>query len=114
MGYVSVSRLLSEGWFVDYLDIRTELSLGVIAPNLGLSRSMYRQFVKRDQESAKTHHSQQGGYNCESRSRSGYSRYQGSNQQAAQGRRGSSLARSEDSEIPLRPIIEKTTEIHIH
>ena len=93
---------------------RTELSLGVIAPNLALSRSIYHQFIKRDSGAAKAKGSHQHKYSYGSRSRSAYSKRQSARTHPTQGKRSSSAARSEDSEIPLRPVIEKTVEVHIY
>ena len=75
---------------------------------------MYHQFVKRDPGSAKAKGSHQGTYSYGSRSRSAYSKRQSARTHPTQGKRSSSAARSEDSEISLRSVIEKTMEVHIY
>jgi hypothetical protein len=87
----------------------TELCLGIIATNLALSRAMYYYFFKHDQYSGTSTHPQSYG----SRSRGAFP---GPSQQTYPTRferRETSRPRSEDSDVPLKPVIQKTTEIRI-
>ncbi|KAJ4368026.1 hypothetical protein N0V83_006381 [Neocucurbitaria cava] len=107
----------------------TELCLGIIATNLGLSRSMYYYFSKRAEMSTQRS-SGRPTYAYGGRSRDGYAVHpdfplnpnlkmssgKSSGKSSKNERREHSTARSEDSDIPLKPVagIEKTTKIEMH
>ena len=98
----------------------TELCLGIIATNLGLSRSIYYYFFKRSEMSTQRS-SQRPTYGYGGRSRDGYAQHSDFPNSSHTGtskieRRENSTARSEDSDIPLKPVsgIEKTTKIEMH
>ncbi|KAF1841240.1 uncharacterized protein K460DRAFT_421046 [Cucurbitaria berberidis CBS 394.84] len=102
----------------------TELCLGIIATNLGLSRSMFYYFFRRA-DLTTNDSSQRPSYNVYgSRSRNGYAQHPDLNSNISRmsksDRRETSTAgsetRSEDSDIPLKPMagIEKTTKIEMH
>jgi hypothetical protein len=91
-----------------------ELCLGIIATNLGLSRSIYFYIFQRDSLSngSKSNHPHMYG----SRSRGGYSEQRDfvipNFSQSSKSDRRPSVARSEDSEVPLK-LIKKTTKIEM-
>jgi hypothetical protein len=97
----------------------TELCLGIVT-NLALSRSFYYYYFKRNEASTQNVSQPGQRYACGSRSRSGYSQHPDTSiprfsQTGTAGKRDLSTARSEASDIPLKPIqgIEKTTEIEM-
>jgi len=86
-----------------------EISLGIIATNLALSRSTYYYFFKREQDSRVSAHPHSYG----SRSRSAYARQLEQSYTTRIERRDTARARSEDSDVPLKLVIHKTTEVHV-
>lgn len=101
-------------YFADDHSIRTELSLGVIAPNLALSPAIYRQFFKREKPYEAQNYFQKERSRHGSRIRSVCSQHCSTDVQSSRSDRGASVARSDDSELPLRALIENRTEIPKH
>ncbi|KAF2827953.1 hypothetical protein CC86DRAFT_320414 [Ophiobolus disseminans] len=86
-----------------------EICLGIIATNLALSRSMYYYFFKHDQNTRPSTHP----YPYGSHSHGPYTGHAEQSYTTKIERRDTSIARSEDSDVPLKPIIHKTTEINV-
>jgi hypothetical protein len=110
MGYVSITTRILRRCSLLTTFYRAEISLGIIATNLGLSRSMYYYLFKKEQDTRVSSHPHSYG----SRSRSGPTGRIEQSLAMQSERRGSSAARSQDSDMPLKPVIHKRTEISIH
>ncbi|CAO2654585.1 Nn.00g113180.m01.CDS01 [Neocucurbitaria sp. VM-36] len=99
----------------------TELCLGIVATNAALSRSIYYCLFKSSEISTQ-HSSQRPTYAYSGRSRDGYAQHpdfpprSDLSETSKIERRELSTARSEDSDIPLKPVsgIEKTAKIEMH
>lgn len=88
----------------------TELNLGIIATNLALSRSLFYYFTKRDQDQRDTSHPRSHGSRLRSRTLPAPSTPPYT---ADSARRSSSRSRSEDSEVPLKPVTHKRTVVKV-
>lgn len=106
---------LSYDYCIAAIWANTELHLGIIATNLALSRMIWA-FVRGGKQSLSSSNTPRYGNGSHiSKSRSGYMRSESHTpyQQEASGSRGSADNYSQASQIPLDPVIKRTTSVHI-
>lgn len=109
---------LSYDYAIAAIWANTELHLGIIATNLALSRMIWSYFFKKDDISTTGKARYGSGYGTGStggRSRNGYTKSKDRSPYGEEGleTRGSTDNISQQSQIPLDPVIKKTTSVQV-